>query len=182
MIPLHGYLGLGSNLGDRAGHLERARAELTALPGLKLLAASSIYSSPAQGYESQHEFLNQVLEVEWQGRAKELLAACLNIQGRSQHAPDGEAHVYSDRELDIDLLSFDGVDVCTAELHLPHPRLTERAFVLLPLAELAPELHCKGQGIGHWLAALPAELRNTTHIIKSEQNRQRRGQQVRRMK
>jgi 2-amino-4-hydroxy-6-hydroxymethyldihydropteridine diphosphokinase len=135
-MPLNtAFLGLGSNVGDREDALGRALALLGArgLPGVRL---SSIYlTEPVDDAPPQHWFLNMVAQVETALTAEETLDACLAIEqdmGRVRsvrHAP---------RPVDLDLLLFGLERRATPQLSLPHPRMHTRAFVLIPLAEIAP--------------------------------------------
>jgi 2-amino-4-hydroxy-6-hydroxymethyldihydropteridine diphosphokinase len=134
------YLGLGSNLGDRAANLLRA---ITALKnwGLQLSGISSIYESDPVDYLDQPKFLNVVIACQWTGYDPfSLLNACLQIEsrlGRERTIPKGA------RTIDIDLLLIDDqvIDQMRDDLQLtvPHPRLHLRRFVLMPFAELAPQ-------------------------------------------
>jgi 2-amino-4-hydroxy-6-hydroxymethyldihydropteridine diphosphokinase len=146
-------VGLGSNLGDGPATLAAARAALEALPGFAVAAASSIYLTEPQGFRPQPFFSNQVLQLACDGamRAHSLLDALLAAElslGRERKAisPGGSsvgedsALRFGPRTIDLDLLLF-GNEVMTGErLTLPHPRMLERAFVLVPLAEIAPDL------------------------------------------
>lgn len=130
------YLGLGSNLGDRQQLLTFARDALAKLPGLQLVSCSSLYqTAPVGGPPEQPPFLNAVLGIETKLTAPELLHRCLELErrfGRQRREPWGP------RTLDIDLLDYSGERFEGSELTLPHPRLAQRAFVLVPLAEIAP--------------------------------------------
>jgi 2-amino-4-hydroxy-6-hydroxymethyldihydropteridine diphosphokinase len=130
------YLGLGSNLGDRQQLLCAARAALSAKEQLRVTGASALYqTAPVGGPAGQPAFLNAVLEVETALSASQLLALCQAVETgfgrqRQQH--------WGPRTLDIDLLDYGGILCAAPELTLPHPRLPGRAFVLVPLAEVAP--------------------------------------------
>ncbi|NJC87012.1 MAG: 2-amino-4-hydroxy-6-hydroxymethyldihydropteridine diphosphokinase [Desulfuromonas sp.] len=132
------YLGLGSNLGDRLAFLRGGRDSLFNRFDIVLLRASSVYETAAVGGPADSPpFLNAVLEVETPLTPRELLAACLAVEdefGRTRSTP------WAPRTLDIDLLLYGGAVVNEAGLRIPHPRLHERAFVLTPLNELAPDL------------------------------------------
>ncbi len=131
------YLGLGSNLGDRAGFLEAAVRDLRALPGFMLLRRAGLYSTDALGESAGDEFVNTVVSGTYTGSPFELLDHCLAIEqkhGRERPYP------WAPRTLDIDLLWWEGVTLESPKLTLPHPRLHERAFALVPLLELAPHL------------------------------------------
>jgi 2-amino-4-hydroxy-6-hydroxymethyldihydropteridine diphosphokinase len=129
------YIALGSNLGDRAEHLRQAREQIDA-PDLRLLRASSIYETAPRDVEDQPWFLNQVIECETDLFPRQLLARLQKIErgmGRKRRVAKGP------REIDLDILLFGDAVVKAPELEVPHPRLTERRFVLEPLAELVPE-------------------------------------------
>ena len=129
------YLSLGTNLGDRAAHLAAGLERLAAV--VRVVRVSSVYETAPVGGPPQPPYLNLVAEVETDLPPRELLRRCLAIEAelgreRTEH--------WGPRTLDIDLLLYEGVTSDDPELTLPHPRLTERQFVLVPLAEIAPEL------------------------------------------
>ena len=129
------YIALGSNLGDREENLRQARERIEG-PDLRVLRASSIYETAPRDVVDQPWFLNQVLECETELFPRQLLARLQKIEramGRKRTIPKGA------REIDLDILLFGDAVVQAPELEIPHPRLTERRFVLEPLAELAPE-------------------------------------------
>lgn len=129
------YLGLGANLNDPIQQLVDARARLAAIRECRVLATSSFYLSSPVGYSSQPDFVNCVISLQTNLSAQELLSETQHIErqmGRVRDAKNQNAA----RLIDIDILIF-GDEVCDqAELTLPHPRICERLFVLLPLAEL----------------------------------------------
>lgn len=128
-------LGLGANLGEREDTLARAAASLDALPRTRVTRVSSLYETAPVGYADQPDFLNAVAEVETDLSAHALLGACLGIEaalGRRRSFRNAP------RVVDIDLLRFGSLYCDQPELTLPHPRMEERAFVLIPLAELFP--------------------------------------------
>lgn len=130
------YLLLGSNLGDRAARLAQARHDLAATAG-RLVAASALYETAAWGLEDQPAFLNQVLVVETELAAPDLLAACLAAeqeQGRERLVR------WAARTLDVDILLFGQEIIASPTLTVPHPALPGRRFALVPLAEVAPQL------------------------------------------
>ena len=135
------YLGLGSNLGDRPGNLKRALEALARK--VKVVRVSSIYETEPVGFLSQPRFLNAVCRVETGLKPLELLRFVKNIEtelGRRQSFRDAP------REIDIDILLYGSVVMDTPELTVPHPRMTERAFVLVPLVEIAPDAVHPGLG------------------------------------
>ena len=147
------YLGLGSNVGDRRAHLEAAVAELPR-HGVEVVASSSVYETEPVGLVTdQREFLNACLLVETALGPEGLLDACKAVErevGRT-----GTEVRHGPREIDVDLLLLDGVRLQSERLVLPHPTITERRFVLVPLLELDPELTLPdGTGLAGALAAL----------------------------
>jgi len=133
------YLALGSNRGDRKRQLEEARERLTAAVQIK--EVSPIYETEPWGYPDQSDFLNQVIEVETELEPLELLDFLKDIEDRMGRE---EGFRYGPRVIDLDILLY-GSRVCTHEkLQIPHPRMTERAFVMIPLLDLAPDLGIPG--------------------------------------
>jgi len=135
------YIGLGSNLGDRLATLRAAVQRLETLG--RITGVSSLYETEPVGYVEQPRFLNAVVALETAQAPITLLRSLLDIErdlGRTRSFADAP------RTLDLDLLLVDDEILDTAELTLPHPRLHERAFVLVPLAELAPQMVHPGAG------------------------------------
>ncbi|MBO2011698.1 2-amino-4-hydroxy-6-hydroxymethyldihydropteridine diphosphokinase [Hymenobacter negativus] len=130
------YLLLGSNMGDRADLLSAARSRLTAKAG-EIVAASAIYETAAWGREDQPAYLNQALAVQTQLSAEDLLAVCLTTE---QAAGRERQERWGSRTLDVDILLFGTEIIATPDLAVPHPRLAERRFALVPLAEIAGAL------------------------------------------
>ncbi len=130
------YLGLGSNVGDRARNLAEAR-RLLAERGATVLRASRVRETEPYGVTDQPRFLNQVLEVWWDGRPRELLETTRSIEVAVGRRP---TYRWGPREIDVDILLFGKEPVREPDLVIPHPGLRERPFVLEPLAELRPDL------------------------------------------
>jgi 2-amino-4-hydroxy-6-hydroxymethyldihydropteridine diphosphokinase len=130
------YLALGSNLGDRAAYLERARAELDAR-GALILRESTVHETEPFGVLDQPRFLNQVLEVDWEGSPRELLVAAKAVEAAVGRRP---TYRWGPREIDVDILLFDDLAVREEGLTIPHPGLAEREFVRAPLRELRPDI------------------------------------------
>ncbi len=134
------YLGLGSNEGDRADLLERALRHLEQQPGLRVLRSSSIYvSDPVGPVQDQEPFFNVVLEVRTALAPLDLLRRCQQVEAALGRRRDQELR-QGPRPMDVDLLLVEGVVGQWPGLTLPHPELDRRAFVVLPLLELRPDL------------------------------------------
>ena len=129
------YLCLGANLGEREKNLAQALALLA--QKVKLEKVSSIYQTEPVGYEEQPPFLNLVCQISTEMELGELLCLAKAIENRMGRVP---SFPNAPRLIDIDILFYDNQIVKTQNLTIPHPRLAERAFVLIPLAEIAPEL------------------------------------------
>ncbi len=143
-------IGLGANLNDPAAQVEFALAELDRLPATRLLARSSLYASAPVGYVDQPDFVNAVAQVETGLAPRALLAALLDIEHR--HGRE-RSFRNAPRTLDLDLLLYGDAHFHEEGLTLPHPRMHERAFVLLPLTEIAPDTMIPGRGrAADWLA------------------------------
>jgi 2-amino-4-hydroxy-6-hydroxymethyldihydropteridine diphosphokinase len=131
------YVGLGSNLGDREAFLVGARAALAATPGVSVVAASRLYETEPVG-PPQGRYLNAVVALDTTLAAQALLERLLELEQAAGRRRGGPRN--APRTLDLDLLLFGDVCIDAPELSLPHPRLHERAFVLVPLAEIAADL------------------------------------------
>src|SRR3954471_5241021 len=131
------YIGLGSNLGDRRANLGAAVRRLRAEPGLRVIDNSEVYETvPLDCPPGSGDYLNAVVAVETERSPEDLLRLLLHIEqqfGRVRTGPN------SPRTLDLDLLLYDDRVIQTPDLVVPHPRLHERAFALVPLAEIAPD-------------------------------------------
>ena len=140
-------MGLGANLGEREQTLRRAVELLDAEPGIEVVAVSSFRETEPVGYLDQPMFLNGACAVETELRPRELLERLLAVErelGRERRAGPR----WGPRTIDLDLLLYGDVTVDEAGLTVPHPRLTERSFVLEPLLELDPELQLPdGRGL-----------------------------------
>lgn len=144
------FIGLGSNLDQPGEQLRRAMAAIAALPGVALRAASSFYRSAPLGYDAQPDFVNAVMRIATELTPTALLDALQRIeqaQGRRRTFRDAP------RTLDLDILLYGAHCQDDPHLTLPHPRCHQRAFVLLPLLELAPDCVIPGQGPVALLAA-----------------------------
>ena len=133
-----GYLGLGSNVGDREGHL-RAAIEILGQHGVEVEAASSTYETePVGEVLDQPDFLNAAIRIRTGLEPQTLLEVCKAIEAERGRMLEASRH--SPRPLDIDLLLLGDLELAGERLVLPHPEVTSRRFVLVPLLELDPEL------------------------------------------
>lgn len=138
------YVGLGANLGDPPAQLRFALRAIAGLPGTRVAAVSSFYRSAPMGPADQPDYCNAVCCVETALAPRELLGALIDIE-RALGRTRGHER-WGPRMLDLDLLHVEGVALDEPGLHLPHPGLARRNFVLVPLAELAPNLVIDGLG------------------------------------
>jgi 2-amino-4-hydroxy-6-hydroxymethyldihydropteridine diphosphokinase len=153
-----GYLGLGSNVGDRHSHL-RAAIELLGERGVEVEAVSSAYETePVGEVLDQPDFLNAAIRIRTELEPEALLDLCKEVEAECGRALDAPRH--SPRPLDVDLLLLGDLQVSTDRLKLPHPEVTSRRFVLSPLLELDPQLTLPGGvRLAHALAKLgPGQL------------------------
>jgi 2-amino-4-hydroxy-6-hydroxymethyldihydropteridine diphosphokinase len=153
-----GYLGLGSNVGDRRAHLQAA---VDLLDGVEVLASSSVYETePVGEVPDQRSFFNACLRVETELDPEALLDACKAAERARGRALEGEPGYvrHGPRPLDVDLLLLGATEYASDRLTLPHVETTSRRFVLVPLLELDPELEIPGRGLAAYaLAALRDE-------------------------
>lgn len=144
MSPLvDAYIALGANLGEPEAQLLSALGALAALPGTRLVRSSALYRGRAVGYAAQPDFVNAVAWLKTRLAPRALLDHCLELETRH-----GRRRTFRNapRTLDLDLLLYNGLVMDEPGLTLPHPRLHERAFVLLPLVEIAPRCPVPGRG------------------------------------
>lgn len=146
------FLGLGSNIGEREQFLRLAVSALDQTEHVELCGVSSVYETEPYGRKEQPPFLNLVAAVRTTLPPPTLLAVCQQIELDLKR--ERKIH-WGPRTIDIDILLFDGQEICLPELAVPHPYLKKRRFVLTPLAELAAELLLDGQSIAAWLANCP---------------------------
>jgi 2-amino-4-hydroxy-6-hydroxymethyldihydropteridine diphosphokinase len=145
------YLGLGGNLGDPQKSMGTALRMLDADPLSRVVAVSSLYRTPPWGKTDQPDFLNATAEVLTSHSPRELLDLCLEAEQRLKRVRQER---WGPRLIDIDILIFGDETVHEDGLEIPHPRMLERAFVLAPLAEIAPDFMVEGQTLSDHLAML----------------------------
>lgn len=163
------YIALGANIGERAAQLSAAIDEMERA-GLHVTKQSSVYETAPVGYTEQPSFFNMVVEVESRQSSDELLKTLQQIEqrlGRERLFKNGP------RTIDLDILFYNGEDIQSEHLTVPHPRMQERAFVLAPLAEIAPKLVVRGRTVASWLEGLPrtdrqdvVRLQLLTNLVK----------------
>ncbi|MGE0486619.1 MAG: 2-amino-4-hydroxy-6-hydroxymethyldihydropteridine diphosphokinase [Gammaproteobacteria bacterium] len=138
------YIGLGSNLDDPAGHVRQAFVALDELPDTRLVGRSRLYRNPPMGPQDQPDYVNAVCALDTTLAAAVLLEALHSVERAQGRVRDGRR--WGPRTLDLDLLVYGKLEIARPGLHVPHPGIAERAFVLVPLAEIAPALDIPGLG------------------------------------
>ena len=147
------FLGLGGNVGDARRTLDAAISLLCGESGMRLLARSSAYRTAPWGVEDQPTFINVCIAVETSLTPHQVLARAQAVENALGRDRDKERR-WGPRPIDVDVLAYDDLSLQTPELTLPHPRLFARAFVLAPLAEIAPERMIGGVRVRDALARL----------------------------
>ncbi|MBK9191402.1 MAG: 2-amino-4-hydroxy-6-hydroxymethyldihydropteridine diphosphokinase [Crocinitomicaceae bacterium] len=140
------YIGLGSNLGDRLANIENA-INLIKDAGFNIIRKSSVYVSPPWGFEAKLDFYNAVLEIQTNLGVLELLNLLKQIEVRLGRKSKS-AGIYESRLIDLDIIDFHGKVLQTDTIQIPHPRMDQRLFVLVPLSEIAPEWTHPLSGLG----------------------------------
>jgi 2-amino-4-hydroxy-6-hydroxymethyldihydropteridine diphosphokinase len=140
----HAYVGLGANLADPRRKVEAALTAIATLPHTRLVRHSSLYRSAPWGVADQPEFVNAAAQIETALSPPELMQALLGIERDFGRERSGDR--WGPRVIDLDLLVYADRVIDEPGLHVPHPHLHERAFVLVPLAEIAPGLEVPGKG------------------------------------
>jgi 2-amino-4-hydroxy-6-hydroxymethyldihydropteridine diphosphokinase len=146
-------IGLGSNIGDKAANIAQAVALLTSEGDIRLVQSSRLYRTAPWGVVDQDWFINACISVATSLSPLELLRRCLGVEQEMKRVRDRR---WGPRVIDVDVLTYSDLRLDGAELTLPHPRITERAFVLVPLAEIAPNLAIGGHTVTYWLDKIDA--------------------------
>ena len=141
-------LGLGGNIGDPVEAMRHALQALDARPDCRVVAVSRLYRTPPWGKTDQDWFYNACALLETALAPEPLLDVCLGIE-RDMKRERRER--WGPRTIDIDVLTYDGVEQVGGRPELPHPRMTDRGFVLMPLADVAPDLEVRGCTVAAWL-------------------------------
>ncbi|MGH8507522.1 MAG: 2-amino-4-hydroxy-6-hydroxymethyldihydropteridine diphosphokinase [Gammaproteobacteria bacterium] len=163
--PVIAYIGLGSNLADPGAQVTQGLLAVARLPETRIVAQSSLYRSAPMGPPNQPDYINAVAAIETAQTAYDLLASLQEVEARHGRARGVR---WGPRTLDIDILLYGTERIAAAALTVPHPGLRERAFVLYPLYEIAPDLevpglgplagllsHCEGKGIERLSGRVP---------------------------
>jgi 2-amino-4-hydroxy-6-hydroxymethyldihydropteridine diphosphokinase len=152
----HALIALGGNVGDVRATFQKAISNICGMTQGALLARSSDYATPPWGEVEQERFINACVEIDTTLDPHALLFTLQKIEtkfGRDR----AKEHRWGPRTLDLDLIAYDDVSIQKPELTLPHPRLFERAFVLVPLAEISPDRMIGGRSVTTALAGLSTE-------------------------
>jgi 2-amino-4-hydroxy-6-hydroxymethyldihydropteridine diphosphokinase len=157
------YIGLGSNLGDKEANIKKALELLGEVPGIQVKKVASLYRTAPLYVTKQDWFLNTVAEIETSLKAHELLSLLKDMEKKLDRTPTVR---WGPRTIDLDLLLFGSDKVCSSDLVVPHPRMTERAFVMVPLAEIAPHLCVPGRGRAGELAHLLTTEQSVEKYVK----------------
>lgn len=150
------YLGLGTNMGDRENYLKSAINLLNDNENIIVTNKSKIYETKAWGYTKQDDFLNICIEIKTSLNEYELLKICQEIELKLNRE---RIIRWGPRTIDIDILFFNDITLDDEKLYIPHPRISERAFVLIPLMDINQNLSIKGKVIGEYLNSLTNDER-----------------------
>lgn len=151
------YLGLGTNMGDRLDYINSACKILSNNNNIEITNKSKLYETKAWGYTDQADFLNLCLEIETSLDEYELLKVCQEVE---QQLNRERIIRWGPRTIDVDILFFNDIILDNENLSLPHPRISERAFVLIPLMDLNQNLLIKGKVISEYLNSLTNDERD----------------------
>lgn len=150
------YLGLGTNIGDRLEYLNKACELLEDNEQIKISKKSKIYETKAWGYTQQADFLNMCIELETSLSPKELLLVCQKVEEILHRK---RIIRWGPRTIDVDILFFNDIILNDEQLTIPHPRIQERAFVLIPLLDINNNLYIRGKSISMYFNMLTDEER-----------------------
>lgn len=154
MSLVRAYIALGSNLGDRLAQMQSAVDQL-ACEELSVCQVSSVYENRAVGMGDQAEpFLNAMVEVETSLAPHDLLDRCLKVEQQLGRVRTGE---WAPRTIDLDVIAYGVEEIQSERLQVPHPRITERDFVVYPLNEIAPDLKIRGIRVKDLVAVMPMD-------------------------
>jgi len=149
-MPATAYIGLGGNIGDPVVAMAEALHAFGARPDCKVLSVSRLYRTPPWGKTDQDWFFNAAAAIETELPPHALLRLCLEIEQSMKRV---RIERWGPRTIDLDILAYDDLAFSDDTLTLPHPRMKDRAFVLMPLADLASDLKIDGKTVEEWLIA-----------------------------
>ena len=147
-------IGLGSNMGDKPANIRDAIRRLTEAGDIRLVRASRLYRTPPWGVLEQDWFVNACIAVATDLAPYDLLARCLAVETEMKRVRHQR---WGPRVIDVDVLTYRNVTLDDPKLMVPHPRIVERAFVLLPLKDIAPDLTVSGHGLDHWIGSVDTD-------------------------
>lgn len=162
------YLGLGTNMGDRLEYIESACKLLENCEDINIAKKSRIYETKAWGYTDQADFLNMCLEIKTNLNEYSLLEVCNEIEQKLNRE---RIIRWGPRTIDIDILFFNDIILNDKNLYIPHPRISERAFVLIPLMDLNKDLKIKGINIEDYLNSLTCEEKEQVKEYASDEEK-----------
>lgn len=148
------YLGLGTNMGDKQAYLKEACKIISDNTNINIVKISKVYKTKAWGYTNQDDFLNICIEVDTNLSPEELLEVCHEVENKLNRV---RVIRWGPRTIDVDILFFNNIISTDENLILPHPRIKERAFVLIPLMDLNKELAIDNKTISYYLSNLEKE-------------------------
>jgi 2-amino-4-hydroxy-6-hydroxymethyldihydropteridine diphosphokinase len=156
------FIGIGSNLGNRRAHYQKAIERIATLPKTRIVKQSSLYESEPIG-EAKNWYVNGVIEIETSFTPPQLLQRLQQIEFALGRKRTAETKKWSSRKIDLDILLFDSQTIDSRTLKIPHPELHHRRFVLFPLCELAP--HLTHPRLGATIAELLAGLKDDKRVM-----------------
>lgn len=157
------YIGLGGNLGDVFASMKSALQTLNEHPQISVNSISKVYKTPPWGIEYQDWFLNACAELHTSLTAQELLAACREAERVLKRV---RTIRWGPRTIDLDVLIYGNEEISEENLQVPHPRMHERAFVLMPMADIAPDILLQTKTISDWLEAIDvSEIQKTDKVL-----------------
>jgi len=154
-------LGLGGNIGDPVAAMRKALLALDARTDCRVVAVSEVYRTPPWGKTDQAWFFNACALVDTSLSPEALLDACLSVEREMKRE---RIERWGPRTIDIDMLTYDDFHQSGGQLEIPHPRMTGRAFVLMPLADIAGDMVVEGRTVASWLAQ--ADVTGIEHVVE----------------
>ncbi|AZR73418.1 2-amino-4-hydroxy-6-hydroxymethyldihydropteridine diphosphokinase [Anoxybacter fermentans] len=148
------YLGLGTNMGDKIANLKKAVELIKNFDNTKIVKISKVYETEPWGYINQENFLNLCLKIDTDLSPYQLLAECQRVENELKRK---RLIKWGPRTIDVDILLYDGVICNDEKLIIPHPRIHERAFVLIPLRDINERLIIKGKNVKEWIEIVGEE-------------------------